>query len=415
MPQIRNFADVHKVLDQYVSRNTAPGSYSLESVKELMDKLGNPQDTYKVVHVAGTSGKTSTCYYMAALLQQAGQKVGLTVSPHIDEVNERVQVGLVPMPEKEFCSELEKFVEIIDKTGIELSYFELLVAFAYWEFAEQKVDYAVVEVGLGGLVDGTNIINRSDKICVITDIGLDHTKILGKTISEISAQKAGIIQDHNRVFAYHQSSEVMGQIVARCTEQHAVLHEVVPEVAQENDIAPFKRRDFYLAKNVFDFIARNENWPTPSSEILHNILHVNIPARMEEFKMDGKTLIIDGSHNSQKMRALVQGIKIMHPDQKIAALVSFVKSEDKRAALGELRRLDASVIATTFTGGQDSPKTSIGADEIEKIFSEAGFEHIKIIPDPRVAYDELLKQPEPILLVTGSFYLLNHIRPLIKT
>src|SRR5690606_38872097 len=121
------------------------------------------------------------------LLAAAGQKVGMTVSPHVYEVNERVQINTKPLAETQFCRELSRFLNIIQSSGVRPTYFELLVAFAYWEFAEQGVDYAVIEVGLGGLLDGTNVVARDDKVCIITDIGFDHTSVLGKTLSAITA------------------------------------------------------------------------------------------------------------------------------------------------------------------------------------------------------------------------------------
>ncbi|MGZ6004712.1 MAG: bifunctional folylpolyglutamate synthase/dihydrofolate synthase [Candidatus Saccharimonadales bacterium] len=411
MPQIRNFADVHKVLSAYVDRKKRTGNYSLDRIKTVMSALGDPQDSYNVIHVAGTSGKTSTCYYLAGLLAAAGQKTGLTVSPHVDEVNERVQINLQPLAEAEFCSQLQKFIKLVSKTGEELTYFELLVAFAYWQFAQQKVDYAVVEVGLGGLLDGTNIIHNPAKICVITDIGLDHTNVLGDTLGLIAAQKAGIIQDHNHVFMYRQNQEVMESVVKRCHQEHAVLHLVSPG----RDGVNFKQRNYYLAAKVYDFIAANRSWPELTAEQLQSVAQTNLPARMEIFERQGKTIIIDGSHNGQKMTALVQAIQAAYPNQQPAVLTSFVQSEAKRApeAFAQLKHLTSKVIITTFTDTQDTPKQSIDVGQLADAARQVGFDEVQIIENPQKAFDKLLNQPQKLLLVTGSFYLLNHIRPLL--
>ncbi len=170
---------------------------TLDRIVPLMKLLGDPQDKLKIIHLAGTSGKTSTAYYMSALLQATGKKVGLTVSPHIDTIAERVQIDGLPLPETEFCRELGIFLDIVEFAEAPPSYFELLYAFALWVFERQQVDYAVVETGMGGLYDATNVASRPDKVCVITDIGFDHTHILGKTLPEIAAQKVGIVHDHN--------------------------------------------------------------------------------------------------------------------------------------------------------------------------------------------------------------------------
>src|SRR5665213_595829 len=219
----KTFAEANKILSGFIPTEDT-GVYNTDRIKMFMDYLGNPQDKLRVIHVAGTSGKTSTSYYVASLLQASGKKVGLTVSPHVDQVNDRLQINLVPLAEAEFCEVLVKFLEVVEKSGFDLTYFELLVALAYWEFERQKVDYAVVEVGLGGLLDGTNVVSSANKICVITDIGLDHITTLGDTLEKIATQKAGIIQEDNVVFAYAQVKEVNDVFITSTKAKHAKLH-----------------------------------------------------------------------------------------------------------------------------------------------------------------------------------------------
>ncbi len=420
MKVINNFNQVHKILAGYIPAANQPGSYSLVRMQQLMSELGNPQDSYKAIHVAGTSGKTSTCYFIAAMIKASGQKVGLTVSPHVDEVNERLQINLQPMEESKFCKQLIEFINLVDQTAIHPTYFELLVAFAYWEFNNQKVDYAVVEVGLGGLLDGTNVINRPDKVCVITDIGLDHTNVLGNTLGEIATQKAGIIQPHNQVFVYQQNSEIMQKIKTRCAEAHASLHEVLSDTQPLNltkAIPPFQIRNWYLAKNVFDFIAERDNLAEPGSNILLKTSLTVVPARMEIVNYKEQVVIIDGSHNGQKMSAITEGIAKLYSNQLTIALISFVQSEHQRSkdALEQLLKITDSLIITAFSGQQDTPKHSIRPEIIAQTAKSLGFKDIQIISDPKQAFLVLIKRKEPIKLVTGSFYLLNHIRPLLKS
>lgn len=416
MTHINSFAEAHRILSTYVSRNSKPGSYSLDHMQKLMQKLGNPQDSLNVIHVAGTSGKTSTCYYIAALLQMAGQKVGLTVSPHVDEVNERVQVDLTPLPEQIFSQKLGEFIDIVDKTGIEPTYFELLIGLAYWVFAQQKVDYAVVEVGLGGLLDGTNVINNQDKVCVITDIGLDHTNVLGSTLTQIATQKGGIIGSHNPVFMYSQSLKVMRPIKQRAIKQHAQLHEISTSTKGLQDyLPPFQQRNWHLAKMVFDFVAERDNLKKLDERQLAIVSRVRVPARMEIVEFGGRTIVIDGSHNGQKMEALARGIQKLFAGKSVAALVSFVTSESSRApgALEQLLSITNSLIITSFSGEQDTPKHSVDSKIIANTAKKLGFGNVSIVNEPAEAFTTLLAQTEDILLVTGSFYLLNHIRPLM--
>ncbi len=411
---IKNFAQAHKILRQYVPpAGSAHQVYSLERMRKLVDQLGNPQNNFKVIHVAGTSGKTSTSYFIAQMLKNSGQKVGLTVSPHIDEVNERVQINLEPLSEAKFCAYLSEFMDLITQGRVVPTYFELLVAFAYWVFTCEKVDYAVVEVGLGGLLDGTNVIDRADKVCVITDIGLDHVQVLGETIEEIAAQKAGIIQSGNQVFALKQGANILKILRANSTERGGKL-EIIQDQAIDVEIPKelplFQRRNWALAVHVYDFIAKRDGLSTQAK-----ITVPIVPARMEIVKIAGKTIVMDGAHNSQKMQALVSSMKARFPNQPIATLLALVNGPDfkVRTDIKSILELSDQVIVTSFGSQQDLLHVSVDSNELIKYCQQFGFKNVRAIEDPKLAFKELLKQPEPVLLVTGSFYLMNHIRPLI--
>jgi dihydrofolate synthase/folylpolyglutamate synthase len=417
MRAITNFAEVHAVLAPYVQQTpNIKTAYDLTNITELLRFLGNPQDTFRTVHVAGTSGKTSTCYYIAAALKVAGFKVGLTVSPHIDEVNERVQINMVALPEAEFAREFTTFLELVEQSSVEPTYFELLVAFAFWEFAKQRVDYAVIEVGLGGLLDGTNTITRSDKLCVITDIGLDHTEVLGDTIPEITVQKAGIIRAGNDVFMYEQGPEVMDVITKVCNEKNARLHiaSLLPEIT-DMALPLFQQRNLGLAVQAVNFILERDNRPTFTVEQIKQVAQTLVLGRMETHKVAGKTLIIDGAHNAQKMAALVDSVRAAYTGQPVAALVAFVDGPEDRwqGGLAALLPIVNKLIITSFEVEQDMPKHSVNPSKLQNFCkSQHGLEP-HILPKPSDAFRELLQSSEPLLLVAGSFYLLNSIRPLI--
>ncbi|HLZ15369.1 MAG TPA: Mur ligase family protein [Candidatus Saccharimonadales bacterium] len=420
MPTISTFAEANAALQAYWPTNISTRAvYSLDYMFDLMEYIGNPQDKLKVVHVAGTSGKTSTTYYIAALLHAAGKKVGHTVSPHVDEVNERVQINLVPLPEAEFCSELAAFLSLVKKSKIQTTYFEVLVAFMYWEFARQGVDYAVVEVGLGGLLDGTNVVKREDKVCVITDIGMDHMKYLGNTIGEIAAQKAGIIQLHNKVFCYRQGREVMAAFESRAAQKQADLQvlEPAPVDTSLRFLPLFQQRNFGLSLEVAQYVLDRDGVPPLSDEAVVQAAHTYIPGRMETIALpDGKTLVLDGAHNKQKLEALAHSMKARYGRTPIAALVSFVAGREDRVEPGVqvLAGLTDHIIITTYAASQDTPHASVDPQEIADACAQAGFTRYEIIPDLRAAYAALLQRPEEVLLITGSFYMLGHIRPLVK-
>jgi|SRR5665647_1956775 len=407
---VANFAEARERLSLFYMVSS---DYKLDVIKQFLSYLGNPQDNLKVVHIAGTSGKTSTAYYCAALLKAVGYKVGLTVSPHVDEINERVQINLEPLPEDVFCRELDALLALVAESGLKLSYFEVMVAFAYWKFAKDKVDYAVVEVGLGGRIDGTNVVSRSDKVCAITDIGFDHTKILGTTLPEITAEKAGIIGEKNEVFTHRQVPEILDVIKDASKKQHAKLH----VVDEKNDLRfvglpLFQRHNIQLAVAVCSYVLAKEHKKLADSCITE-AARAYIPARMEIVEYAGKTIIVDGAHNGQKLHTLLASIADRYQGLAIAGLVAFVDGDEVRMSEGvhELIKNLNHIIVTEFKSEQDVPKQSVSAKFIVETCKRNGFGSIEEAAEPEKALALLLDRPEPILLVTGSFYLLNHVRP----
>ncbi len=416
---MKTFAEVNQVLRQFwPDKLSRPQVYTLDSMVRLMDYLDNPQDKLKIIHVAGTSGKTSTAYYAAALLKAAGKKVGLTVSPHVDEINERVQIDLVPMSEAAFCRELTTFLGVLKKSGVEASYFEVMIAFAYWEFVRQGVEYASIEVGLGGLLDATNVITRPDKVCVITDIGLDHLNVLGDTLEAIAEQKAGIIGLHNSVFCYRQEKAIIDQIDKQARQKQADLHILEPTAALSKleSLPVFQQRNLGLARAAVDCMLEQNDEPLLTDAMLAQAAKTYIPARMETMSYGDKTIIVDGAHNAQKLHALTASVRRKYPDQPIAAVVSFVDGRGYRLedSAEELARLLDHIIITSFEGPQDGPNQSVKSDDLVDIFTRHGATSIEVVSDPQAALQTLIARPEPILMVTGSFYLLNHIRPLLR-
>ncbi len=411
---LATFADVHKLLETCLpGKLTHRQAYTLEYMELLMEHLGNPQNKLRVIHIVGTSGKTSTAYYAAALLKAAGHRVGLTVSPHLDEINERLQIDLMPLEEKKFCHDFSQFMSLLDDLPFESSYFELVVAFVYWEFVRLGVEYAVVEVGMGGLIDGTNVINRADKVAVITDIGFDHTRQLGNTLGEIAAQKAGIIQLHNAVFCYQQLAEIMKAITTRAAQKQADLH-VLHAATDQSHFAflpLFQQRNFGLSLQAVQHVLARDGKRRLTDAQIETAARQYVPGRMDIRHIGDHDVIMDGAHNSQKMRAFVESIVQRYPRKKRAALVTFVASGDARApmAMEELLPHIDHLIITTYHSVQGR-RASVTPEEIVSGCRRAGFTNYEIIPDYGEAYATLLERSEPVLLVTGSLYLLSYLR-----
>lgn len=410
---LKNFADVEQALSRYIAaqHEVTGKNITLQRMRPLMAALGNPENKLKIIHVAGTSGKTSTAYYVAALLGAADKKVGLTVSPHIVSINERVQINLTPLPEPEFCVYMSQFLELIETIEPQPTYFELLIAFVYWYFAKTKVDYAVIETGLGGLHDATNVASQVDKVCVITDIGIDHTHVLGYKLAEIAKQKAGIIYPSNQVFMHEQTPEI-NQILERqtseCNATLNVLSNIIIPVEQVSNLPKFQQRNWLLAHKTYQFLSMRDNLPVLTSQQLAATTSMVIPGRMETIKVGGKTLILDGAHNVQKITAFVNSFKAKYPDQKAAILISLKKGKDYETVLPLLLPICSQLVATSFKTSQGVPINPINPEVIATEAARLGFNKVVSEQEYSKAFKQLLKSDSEIRVVTGSFYLVSN-------
>jgi dihydrofolate synthase / folylpolyglutamate synthase len=383
--------------------------YSLDSIKALMAHLGNPQDQVRVIHVAGTSGKTSTAYYAAELLRSAGKTVGLSVSPHIDTVRERTQVNGALIVEPLYLQLMGEFMNLVVESEITVSYFELLVAFSYWVWAKLGLDYAVMEVGLGGLLDATNVVTRSDKVCVITDIGYDHQEILGNTLPLIAAQKAGIILPSNQVFVHQQPEEVMRVFRTTCESVGATLNVVEKAtIDRANDLPLFQQRNLPLAYAAVVY-AIDEKPP------LDAVLNLQVPGRMEPLTYKGAQVFLDGSHNSQKIGALVESFKQRYPELSPTLVASFGVGRARYIPenLALLKQLSSRLIATDFSSQQDTKRESVDPEIIAKEADAQGFEQ-RVVSGVLEAVNEAVQMGATTVLVVGSFYALAEIRSLLR-
>lgn len=384
---------------------------TLDRIAPLMDKLGRPQENLKVIHIAGTSGKTSTAYYLSAMLSSSGQKVGLTVSPHILTVRERVQINNEPLDEKLFCDYLSRFLQIVYQQNEQPTYFELMYAFAIWVFAEEKVDYAVVETGLGGLYDATNVVTNPDKVCIISDIGLDHMHILGNTIEEIATQKAGIIHPSNKVLLIKQNTKVNMLIKKLASERRADFEIVEPESSLDLLRLPsFQKRNFSLAYSAFKYLAKRDEIGNLTSQDLVYVATVVVPARFDLVKDKNKQILFDGAHNSQKLEAFIQSYRETFPNSQPLIIFAFKDGKNPSELIELLLELSDKLVMTTFDTTQDLPVKSIDPElylddsvHSKNVRAAAREEAVKLAIDP--ANREVI--------VTGSFYLISQIKPMI--
>ncbi len=393
-----------------------------DRIEPLMAYLGNPENRIRAIHIAGTSGKTSTAYYTSKLLTLAGYNVGMTISPHIDKISERTQVNNQPLEDKIFCQELSEFLDLVDSSGIKPSYFELICSFSIWLFAKLKLDYAVIETGLGGLFDATNIMKREDKVCVITDIGFDHMHILGNTLKQITAQKVGIVHENNSLLMYKQNEEIMDAVSEWVKEHGAKLYQTSEEKEKTlygntddfNKMPDFQKRNWLLAYYVYRFIRDRDSLRDLNGRELAISQKIQVPARMDISKANGHLVIMDGAHNYQKMAAFISSYKNMFSCQKAAVLMAFKDDKAYQKALPLIEDIASQIIITTFKTSQDLPVESCAPENIALAFKKTGTLNITIEPNNQKAFKLLLNSPTKNLILTGSFYLIAQIREGLK-
>lgn len=417
MTSITNIEQAERVLKKYVKKTTAylGDDMSLVRMWPLLELLDNPQKKLKIIHIAGTSGKTSTAYYISALLQSTGAKVGLTVSPHVDSITERIQINGKNISDDEFCKSMTTLLKVVDSVDVKPSYFELLIVFMYWYFAKIGVDYAVVETGLGGTLDSTNVAKLPNKVCVITDIGRDHVQVLGSEIAGIAKQKAGIIHEYNEVFILKQSDEILSEIRNRVENVSANLN-VVGEKTEANDsdsdsdtalLPEFQKRNWLLAYSVFKFILKRDKLTVKQKLRPSGII---VPGRMEEIALsDNSLLIMDGAHNEQKVSSFVQSYLKKHGNTEAVVLLSLKRGKEYEEVVDALLPIAKSFILTTFNSSQDMPAISQDPEDIYNYCIEKKCAS-KIIIDNKKAFKELLISDSKIKIVIGSFYLLGELR-----
>lgn len=275
----------------------------LSNIKKLSSHLGAPHKKFKSIHVAGTNGKGSVSHMLASILQEAGFKVGLYTSPHLKDFRERIRINGKMIGE-------QAVVEIIDRNKVffekeNLSFFEMSVGMAFQYFAQEKVDFAIVEVGLGGRLDSTNIIQP--ELSVITNIGYDHTQILGNTLAEIAAEKAGIIKSNIPVVIgeFHPETFPIFQKVAKQLDAPLFMAEENPEKTFESDL-----KGAYQQKNISTVLAaikilQSLDWNIPQEAIKAGIGSVvkntGLHGRWEVLQLHPK-VICDTAHNSEGLK-----------------------------------------------------------------------------------------------------------------
>ena len=400
--------DVTYFLDELIAH--PPKKHDrLACVAHILETLGNPQNQIPAVHIAGTSGKGSTAYYATSLLNQAGYTTGTLVSPHIASVAERSLINGQPLPEQEYLHYFQAFANLCIAHSLHLSYFEFLTIFSFWLFKKIDVDYIIIEVGIGGRLDTTNVISRSPTVRVITDIGLDHMELLGNTLTEIAQEKAGIIHQSDSVVMNRQASEIEMVVRQHAESQFSQFSIASPIIDDFLKILPdFQQRNWTLAYRAVEKRLSLDEKPSLPKEVLEKSVYITIPGRLEKRNVDGVNIIFDVAHNPQKIRALIDSLWKLYPDKNPVFVVAF--GQNKQSSMAEslaiIDNLAQLAYTTTFSANYGKNHRNVPPENIRHIMKSA----VEIEYNTDKALAKAIKksrQLDTYVVVAGSFYLVS--------
>ena len=385
------------------TRTAHTSGAGLIAFKNLLTRLNNPQQNYKIVHVAGTNGKGTVCTLLARALTHAGEKTGLFISPHLISPTERIQFDGAQIAPDDFINAVEK---VLAHEQEPLNFFEILTAAALVYFAEKNAQYVVLETGLGGRKDPTNVC--MPVLSIITSIGLDHTHLLGDTLAQIAAEKAGIIKPGVPVLCGYLPPEPLRAVQETAREKNALLEivstEKIPGGAQEQNKQLVRRAAKLLG--------------IPDEVLQHGLENGNVPGRFEILSCGQKTIILDGAHNPPAMENLLAFWQTTpFAKQRAAVLCAFMQDKDYPKMLSMLFAHFKTGIVTAVSSPRAvkffSSSRRVGMRDIEKFSSQKTREILpsgwQFIPDVSCAFARAQEQAE-VVLVTGSFYLVGAVR-----
>lgn len=402
-----------KSIDQIISsRNT--GDYQRDNFDRFLSKIsfhyGIPS-----IHVAGTNGKGSTACYIASIYRQAGYKVGLFISPSLKEINEMITINGEAINDEE----IEDIINMYRRNIIhyDLSAFEVETLIALTYFSNNEVDIAIIECGMGGLIDATNIFTPI--LSIITSVSMEHTQFLGKSLTEIAEQKAGIIKDGVPVLLGDMSEEVISVMSQEAREKDCHIHSIsIPNNVLYSDtgytfdyltyrnlkiksIGLYSVQDACLAIEAVQMLS--ENLPVSDEQIAEGLYDIHIPVRMEVVHIN-PLVILDGAHNPEAMENLMIAIEKVSNNRPIHVVFASFKDKNFSLMLNYIGQA-GEVILTTF----DHPR----ARTKEDYFLYA--DEYEFYDDPHQLVTELIANyPDDVILITGSLAFVGHMRDFFK-
>ena len=422
-----DFALAERILNSAQAESSSrrfPGR--LDRMRLLLDELGNPQTRFPSVHVGGTAGKGSTATMIAAILTAAGYKAGLHTKPHLRSVTERARIDGDAIARERFAELMGELLPAIDTMERSEfgppSYFELLVALAFLYFARERVDVAVVEVGIGGTLDGTNVLQPLAS--VLTNVGFDHTDVLGTTIEAIATDKAGIIKAHTPVITAAEGTALaVFEETARRRDSQLVRVQDVTRIERLPSENPYgqafslatRRRSYRVQLPLMgEFQVRNaataivacehieDRFSITATSVTEGLANISLPGRME-FYPSRPSLLFDVAHNADKAAALALALTQHFPERRFVFVVAISESKDAQAMIDAWSRLPGQFIFTSFAVTHREPM----APHLLATMAQSHGLLARAVTEPVEALSvaRRVASPDDLVVVTGSTFL----------
>lgn len=379
---------------------------TLDEVRNFLEALGNPDEQLKIIHVAGTNGKGSVCADLTAMLMEAGYHVGTFVSPHLTDVTERFLVDGCPVEEAGFSESFTRVKAVTDKLTVEgyahPTFFEFVFLMAMDLYGRMKPDFVVLETGLGGRLDTTNVI-RHPLACVITSISLDHTRYLGDTVELIAAEKAGIIKQGVPV-VYDNNDQAAGAVIAAAAKRLGSAAYGLTAADSYREVsfaAPYQAMNAALAVKVLNVL----DVAGVTAQVCKKALaSVHWTGRMQQV---APNVWVDGAHNPGGIRAFIQAVKAQNSGN-IRLLFAAVSDKDYHEMI---RLLCTELAPESVTVVQLKSERGLQVDSLAKQFEEAGCSQVTAFDSTKDALEHVLseKKEEDRLYMVGSLYLIGEI------
>jgi len=443
---VPSFDDAIGYLDSFVNfekkrpDTPAPRSFGLARIRALLGMLGNPHEKLSCLHIAGTKGKGSTAAMVESILRAAGYRTGLYTSPHLVDVRERIRVDGRMVPEDAFARLMERtrpHIERIKEDRLRLptgatmrppTYFEIMTHIAFMYFEEMKVDAAVLEVGLGGRLDATNVID-SPVACAVTTVGRDHTEILGETLAEIAREKAGILKPGVRAVVAPQRPSAMKSIRTAARRAGAPLWLVGRDVELEEEDESFsvrtpdvtcddlrvplwgahQRTNAAVAVGLVE-VARGRGFDRVTPETVRKgLAKVTWPGRIQQIA-ERPTTVIDGAHNRESVEALLGTLGDRLPGARPVVVFGAAADKDWRGMLARLLPSAEALVATSIGTARTASPEEIAAA------SKGRCPRVEVEADPAAALEKAgeLAGEGGLVVATGSLYLVGRLLPLFE-